>query len=178
MNNISGAFGAFNEEMARAKEAMRVGEAPDVERVRRLVGAMGQSFTTTIFAFQQVSTLKSNVTFLARLAGKYDEPWVRTVAEELFKSPLNTLRTRYQLSDTADLMEKAAALTRGLSNQEIVAVSRSFIEYLGFLARRIRDHLPFYELSIAFEGHKFMTERAVAPGRQSPNQGTTKSGGS
>lgn len=38
------------------------------------------------------------------------------------------------------------------------------IVYYAFLLRRLRDLLPFYELSVAFEGHKRIAERvAISP---------------
>jgi hypothetical protein len=157
-------------ELATAKEIVRVGNAEDVIRVKNLVGAMGQSFTTTIFAFQQASTIKSDILFVTGLASRYKEPWVATVAGEILRSQVKTLNTRYALKDTAALMAKAADVAVGLDSDQIITLFRSLQEYYTFLIRRIRDFLPFHELSIAFEGYRFMTERAVSPGREKPRE--------
>ncbi len=132
--------------------------AEDLGRVDSLVGAMGQSFTTTIFAFQQVSTVKSDVAFLLKFAGGNENVSIevaRLVASNLLANPVNTLRKRYKLVDTADLFEKASQLAGGAaSKDELVTILRSLLEYLDFLARRIRVRLPFHELSVVFEGMK------------------------
>jgi len=137
----------------------------DVARVRELRGAMGQSFTTTVFAFQQASTVKDGIAFLAALAEKHPrEAWVATVAVEQFRRPVNTLKTRYALLDTAALHEAAAAVAGTLDGAAVLRLARSFIVYYAFLLRRLRDLLPFYELSVAFEGQKLIAERvAVSP---------------
>jgi hypothetical protein len=162
-------YDGFMEQLKRDAETMRKGNAPDVQRVHDLVGAMGQSFTTTVFAFQQVATVRSAISFAKSLAEKHrGEGWTKIVVKETLKSPLNTLRTRYQLTDTADLMERAASLVDSLDDAQVLDLLRWLGTYLSFLARRLRSFLPFYELSIAFEGHRFMTEKAVPPGTQ-PN---------
>jgi len=152
-------------EIAKASETARVGNAEDVTRVKNLVGAMGQSFTTTIFAFQQASAVKSDIMLVIGLAGKYKEPWVATVASEVLSSPVKTLQSRYAMKDTAELMAKAAEVAKTLNSEQMITLFRRLQEYYTFLIRRIRDLLPFYELSIAYEGYRFMTEKAVAPGR-------------
>jgi hypothetical protein len=83
---------------------------------------------------------------------------VNVLAGELFRRPLNTLRTRYALHQTAQLYEHAAGLAGQLTHAQLLTLARRMMEHHGFLARRIRDFLPFYELSTAFEGHKFMVE--------------------
>jgi hypothetical protein len=153
-------------ELAKAKEIVRVGNAEDVIRVKNLVGAMGQSFTTTVFAFQQASTVKSDILFVTGLAIRYREPWVAIVASEILRSHVKTLHTRYALKDTAALTTKAADVVATLDSEQIITLLRSLQEYYVFLIRRIRDFLPFYELSIAYEGYRFMTEKAVSPGRE------------
>jgi len=137
----------------------------DVARVKELRGAMGQSFTTTIFAFQQASTVKDGIAFLAALAEKHPrEAWVATVAAEQLRRPVGTLKTRYALLDTAALHEEAAGLAGALDGAALLRLARAFIVYYGFLLRRLRDLLPFYELSVAFEGQKLIAERvAVSP---------------
>ena len=55
----------------RATLTLHDGKAEDVSRVSRLLGAMGQSFTPTIFAFQQASSARDGVAFVAVLAEKY-----------------------------------------------------------------------------------------------------------
>jgi hypothetical protein len=141
------------------------GEAGDVARVRQLLGAMGQSFTTTIFAFQQASTVRDGVAFIADMAGKYPtEPWLGTVAAEQFRRPVGTLRTRYAMRDTADMQEAAANLAPELNGDELLRLARTMMVHYAFLLRRIRDLLPFYELSVAFEGHKQIAQRvALSP---------------
>lgn len=151
-------FEALLRTVRTAAETVRVDKAPDVEAVIALVGAMGQSFTTTMFAFQQVSQIKSNMDLLAGLAQKYPEPWVATLAGELLRRPVNTLRTRYALNGTADLYEQAAPLVSGLEPAQIVELARHLLEHHSFLARRIRDLLPFYELAVTFEGYRMMKE--------------------
>lgn len=158
-------FVGFLEHIRSVAETARVGATPDVEAVRNLVGAMGQSFTTTIFAFQQVSQLKSNMDFLAALAQKHSDGWVAVLAGELFRRPINTLRTRYALQETADLYAQAANLAGSLTNEQLVDLARRMIEHHGFLARRIRDMLPFYELACTFEGCKVMDEAERKAGR-------------
>lgn len=148
-----------------ATAALHGGEGADVARVKQLRGAMGQSFTTTIFAFQQGSSVKDGIAFVAALAEKFPrESWVATVAAEQFRRPVNTLRTRYALLDTAALHEDAAAMAGTLDGAGVLRLARALIVYYGFLLRRLRDLLPFYELSVAFEGHKLVAERvAVSP---------------
>lgn len=145
--------------------ALHAGEGADVGRVKQLRGAMGQSFTTTIFAFQQASTVKDGAAFIAALAEKFPkESWVATAAAEQFRRPINTLRTRYALLDTAALHEEAARLAGTLDGAGVLRLARALIVYYGFLLRRLRDLLPFYELSVAFEGQKLVAERlAISP---------------
>jgi len=136
------------------------GQAKDVARVSQLLGAMGQSFTTTVFAFQQASSARDGVGLIAALAEKHPtEAWVATVAAEQFRRPVNTLKTRYAMHDTAALHEQAAALSAGLAGADLLRLSRGLMVYYAFLLRRLRDLLPFYELSVAFEGHKRIAER-------------------
>ena len=141
------------------------GQAADVNRVSRLLGAMGQSFTPTIFAFQQTSTVRDGVAFIASLAEKHpNEAWLRTVAAEQFRRPINTLKTRYAMHDTAALHEQAAKISADLDGAGLLRLTRTLIVYYAFLLRRLRDLLPFYELSVAFEGHKLISERvAISP---------------
>jgi hypothetical protein len=145
-----------------ATASLHADESADVKRVKQLRGAMGQSFTTTIFAFQQASSVKDGVAFVAALAEKYPhEGWLATVATEQFRRPVNTLKTRYALLDTAALHEDAARLAATLDGAGLLRLARSFIVYYAFLLRRLRDLLPFYELSVAFEGQKLVAERAA-----------------
>ena len=145
-----------------ATSALHAGEGEDVTRVRQLRGAMGQSFTTTVFAFQQASSVKDGIAFVAALAEKFPrEGWVATVAAEQFRRPINTLRTRYALLDTAALHAEAADLGGTLEGAGVLRLARALIVYYAFLLRRLRDLLPFYELSVAFEGHKLVAERAA-----------------
>jgi hypothetical protein len=148
-----------------ATAAVHRGEAEDVRRVSQLLGAMGQSFTPTVFSLQQASTVRDGVAFIADLAQKYPaETWLGTVAAEMFRRPVNTLRTRYAMRDTADMHEAAAALAAELDGAALLRLSRTMIVYYAFLLRRLRDLLPFYELSVAFEGHKQIAQRiAVSP---------------
>ena len=149
----------------RATLTLHDGKAEDVSRVSRLLGAMGQSFTPTIFAFQQASSARDGVAFVAVLAEKYGaESWLRTVAAEQFRRPVNTLKTRYAMHDTAALHEGAAALSPSLNGEQMLGLARALIVYYAFLLRRICDLLPFYELSVAFEGQKIIAERvALSP---------------
>ena len=148
-----------------ATTALNAGKGEDINRVKQLRGAMGQSFTTTIFAFQQASSVKDGVAFLAALAEKFPrESWIAKVAAEQFRRPVNTLRTRYALHDTAALHEDAARLAGTLDSAAVLRLARTLIVYYAFLMRRLRDLLPFYELSVAFEGHKLVAERvAISP---------------
>ncbi len=159
------AVGALLARIEAATMELHRGQAKDVARVSRLLGAMGQSFTTTVFAFQQASTVRDGVGFIAGLAEKYpDEAWLGTVAAEQFRRPVHTLKTRYAMHDTAALQEEAAKLSAGLGGADLLRLSRGLIVYYAFLLRRLRDLLPFYELSVAFEGHKLIAGRvAVSP---------------
>lgn len=154
---------ALIEDVHEATAALGEREGEDVARVRQLVGAMGQSFTTTMFAFQQASIVKDGIQFLSGLAEKFTgEAWVAAVAGEQLRRPINTLRTRYALKDTAAFHERASKLAPKLGGAEIIALTRALIVYYGFLLRRIRDLLPFYELGVAFEGQKIVAERVKA----------------
>ncbi len=158
-------FAQYIERLKKATEEMRVGEPTDVQNVHDLVGAMGQAFTTTMFALQQVSVVKSNIGLVTGFVEKNKgAEWTRTAVEAALKSPINTLRTRYNLQTTADLLEGAVPHLKTLGDGELIDLLRWIGVYLTFLARRARSMLPFYELSIAFEGHRFMVEKAVAPG--------------
>lgn len=156
---------ALLDKINKATLTLHQGKAEDVSRVSRLLGAMGQSFTPTVFAFQQASTARDGVAFIAGLAEKYGaESWLQTVAAEQFRRPMNTLKTRYAMHDTAALHEDAAALSASLNGEQMLGLTRALIVYYAFLLRRIRDLLPFYELSVAFEGQKIIAERvAVSP---------------
>lgn len=148
--------------IAAATATLEQSQGDDVRRVTQLRGAMGQSFTTTIFAFQQASTVKDGLAFLAALAEKFPrESWIATVAAEQFRRPVNTLRTRYALLDTAALHEDAAGLAGSLDAAGVLRLARALIVYYAFLLRQLRDLVPFYELSVAFEGHKLVAERAA-----------------
>jgi hypothetical protein len=145
-----------------AVERLTGGDSADVARVGQLRGAMGQSFTTTIFAFQQASSVRDSIFFIAHLAEKFAaDPWVATVAAEQFRRPINTLSTRYALRDSAAIQQAAADLCPALSNADLLTLARGMIVYYGFLLRRLRDQLPFYELSTTFEGHKLIAERVA-----------------
>jgi hypothetical protein len=165
MTTTSARLEEFIAQIETAAAALHRGEAEDVRRVSRLLGAMGQSFTTTVFSFQQASTVRDGVAFVADLAQKYPaEAWLGTVAAEQFRRPVNTLRTRYAMRDTADMHEEAAELAADLDGAALLRLSRTMIVYYAFLLRRLRDLLPFYELSVAFEGHKQIAQRvAVSP---------------
>lgn len=159
--SLGGLLGKIN----KATLTLTQGKAADVSRVSRLLGAMGQSFTPTVFAYQQASTARDGVAFIASLAEKHGaEPWLRTVAAEQFRRPVNTFKTRYAMRDTAALHEEAAGLAASLNGEQILELARALVVYYAFLLRRIRDLLPFYELSVAFEGQKIIAERvAVSP---------------
>ena len=158
-------FTNYMDRLKAAAEEMRTGEPGDVQNIHDLVGAMGQSFTTTMFAFQQVSTVKSNVGLVTGLVQKNKgADWTRIAVEAALTSPINTLRTRYNLQSNADLLESAVPHVNSLGDAELVHLLRWISVYLTFLARRARSFLPFYELSIAFEGQRFMFETSVAPG--------------
>ncbi len=145
-----------------ATTVLTSGGAADIARVKQLRGAMGQSFTTTIFAFQQASAVRDGIFFVAAMAEKYPaERWVAIVAGEQFRRPVNTLTTRYALRDTAAMQADAAAICATLGNADILRLARVMAVYYGFLLRRLRDLLPFYELSVAFEGHKLIAERVA-----------------
>ncbi|HEX5326052.1 MAG TPA: hypothetical protein VFW75_05245 [Acetobacteraceae bacterium] len=165
MAAATAALDALIARIEAATIALHRGEAEDVRRVTQLLGAMGQSFTTTVFAFQQASSVRDGVAFIAGLAEKFPaEAWLGTVAAEQFRRPVGTLRARYALRDTAAIHEDAASLAAALDGAALLRLARTMIVYYAFLLRRLRDLLPFYELSIAFEGHKRIAERvAVSP---------------
>jgi hypothetical protein len=155
----------FLSDLAIASEAMRMGEPEDIRQLRRLPGAMGQSLTITMFSFQQAEGMKSNLNFLLKLADKHDEPWVSTVTGELLASPIKTFGKRYQLTNSAALLERAAGLAVGLSGDEMIPFLRRLLEYFNFLSRQLRSLLPFHELSVTFEGYRYMSERATPPSK-------------
>ncbi|MDX1429068.1 MAG: hypothetical protein R3282_02220 [Rhodothermales bacterium] len=157
-------------EIRDASETMRAGEPEDITRLRRLPGAMGQSLTITMFGFQEANAIKSNVNFLLRMADKYDEPWVSVVASELLAAPVKALGKRYQMTDTAALLERASRVAAGVSGEELVSLLRRLLEYSNFLSRRLRDLLPFHELSVTFEGYRYMTEKAIPPSKGRPRE--------
>jgi hypothetical protein len=161
---------AFLADLAPASETMRAGDPQDIQRLRRLPGAMGQSLTITVFGFQEANTIKSNLNFLLKLVDRHDEPWVGTVVSEMLASPARTVGKRYALSDTAALLERAAKLAPGLAGEEMVTLLRRLLEYFNFTSRRLRDLLPFHELSVTFEGHRYMTERAIPPSKGKPRE--------
>lgn len=161
---------AFLADLATASETMRAGDPADVQRLRRLPGAMGQSLTITVFGFQEANTIKSNINFLLKFAEKHDEPWVGTVVSEMLASPARTVGRRYALTDTASLLERAAKIAPGLSGDAMVNLLRRLLEYFNFTSRRLRDLLPFHELSVTFEGHRYMTERAIPPSKGKPRE--------
>lgn len=165
MAEAAGRLDALITKIAAATATLEESQGDDVKRVTQLRGAMGQSFTTTIFAFQQASTIKDGIGFLAALAEKFPrENWVATVATEQLRRPVNTLRTRYALLDTSGLHEEAANLAESLDAAGVLRLARALIVYYGFLLRRLRDLLPFYELSVTFEGHRLVAERtAISP---------------
>jgi hypothetical protein len=153
-------FERLMETVRQATVTLSEQEGNDIGRVKQLVGAMGQSFTTTIFAFQQANTVKDGIHFIADLAQKYPaEPWLGIVAGEQFRRPINTLRTRYALMDTAALHESAGKLAPTLRAGELLALSRAVIVYYAFLLRRMRELIPMYELAVAFEGQKVLAAR-------------------
>jgi hypothetical protein len=165
MATTSPQLDAFLSRIEAATAALHRGEAEDVRRVAQLLGAMGQSFTTAMFSFQQASTVRDGVAFLADLAQKHStEAWLAIVAAEQFRRPVNTLRTRYAMRDTAAMHEEAAQLAPGLDGAALLHLTRTMLVYYAFLLRRLRDLLPFYELSVAFEGHKQIAQRvALSP---------------
>jgi hypothetical protein len=165
MTELAATLDALVAKVEAATATLHADEGADVKRVKQLRGAMGQSFTTTIFAFQQASTVKDAIALIAALAEKFPhEGWLGTVAAEQFRRPVNALKTRYALLDTAMLHEDASRIAATLDGAGLLRLARAFIVYYAFLLRRLRDLLPFYELSVAFEGHKLMAERvAVSP---------------
>lgn len=161
---------AFLADLAPASETMRAGDPQDIARLRRLPGAMGQSLTITMFGFQEANTIKSNLNMLLKLVDKHDEPWVGQVVSTMLASPVRALGKRYALSDSAALMERAAKLAPELSGPDMVNFLRRLLEYFNFTSRRLRDLLPFHELSVTFEGHRYMTERAIPPSKGKPRE--------
>jgi hypothetical protein len=60
--------------------------------------------------------------------------------------------------------EEAARLAADLDGAALLRLGRTMMVYYAFLLRSLRDLLPFYELSVAFEGHKQIAQRvAVSP---------------
>jgi hypothetical protein len=165
MAEVTTALDTLIARIEAATTTLSAGAAADVARVRQLRGAMGQSFTTTIFAFQQAGTVRDGIAFVASLAEKFPhESWVATVAAEQFRRPVATLTTRYAMRDTAALHTDAAALCARCSGADLLRLARTMLVYYAFLLRRLRDLLPFYELSVAFEGHRLIAERvAISP---------------
>lgn len=153
------------EDTAAASEIMRAGDPEDIRKLRKLAGAMGQSLTITMFGFQEANAIKSNVNFLLRIAAKHKEPWVATVVSEMLASPVGTLSKRYHLTDTATLLDRAAKIAQHLERDDLITLLRRLLEYSNFLGRRLRGLLPFHELSVTFEGYRYMTERAIPPSK-------------
>ena len=61
-------------------------------------------------------------------------------------------------------MRKPPHWSPSLNGEQMLGLARALIVYYAFLLRRIRDLLPFYELSVAFEGQKIIAERvALSP---------------
>lgn len=163
-------FDQLMKDLAAASETMRAGDPEDIARLRRLPGAMGQSLTITMFGFQEANTIKSNVNFLLRMLDKHEEPWVSTVTSELLAASVKALGKRYQMSDSAVLLERASVVAGEVSGEELLALVRRLLEYTNFLSRRLRDLLPFHELSVTFEGYRYMTEKAIPPSKGRPRE--------
>lgn len=148
---------SLTRDLVTAMTALNEERAEDLRRLDGLMGAMGQSFTTSVFGFFQINALKDTIgTFLdlavdARLAPDA----FRLVFGEIAGKQRGALTRRYKLLDTAGFLGTIDGFIQTSDDRQgWRQVLVHFFEYLSFLNRRLRDRLPFHELSVAFEGAK------------------------
>ena len=94
--------------LEKEKMKVKIQEADDLKKIKNLVGPMGQSFSTTVYTFQEVEAIRSLIHFLRSiLLNELEEEQIKKVSFLVLSSYIKTLHIRYHLDDTADILESA-----------------------------------------------------------------------
>ena len=144
----------FLKDLEKEKTKLKNQKADDLKKIKNLIGAMGQSFSTTIYAFQYAEIIRSRMVFLRSISNDLEEEQIKKTTFLALKSFIKILHVRYHLDDTADILESASKLVSSLDKEELESLFKNLLEYLNYLVRAIRTMIPFYELSVTFEGVK------------------------
>lgn len=143
--------------LEKEKTKVKAQEADDLKKVKTLVGPKGQSFSTTIYTFQEVEVIRKRIHFLRSvLLNELEEEQIRKVTFLVLSSDVKKLHIRYHMDDTADILEGASKLVSSLNKEELESLFKNLGEYFNYLHRAIRTMIPFYELSLTFEGVKLV----------------------
>jgi hypothetical protein len=143
------------EQLRAATRVVREGTSPDVERIYHRRMANDQALTVTIFGMAAVDGLRRDCNLLLGLRTRYQlsTTQARQVAADLLAGHADTLRRRYGLSDTAELVLTYAAAIQTTDEVEAwTLLQREMNDYLHYLSHAIAVHIPWHELSVAFEG--------------------------
>ena len=146
---------SFLQNLEKEKEKAKTQEADDLKRVKNLIGPFGQSFSSLIYAFQYVEEFKSFLHFLrTTLLSELEEEQIKKIAYFVLSSNMKSCRNRYEMKDTADILEDASRLVTSLDKEKLEILFKNLLEYINYLDRGIRTMIPFYELSLTYEGVK------------------------
>jgi hypothetical protein len=145
----------LTEQLRTATTVVREGTSPDVERIYHRKMANDQALTVTIFGMGAVDGLRRDCSLLLNLRTRYQcsTTQAQQVAADLLAGHADTLRRRYGLSDTAELvLLYAAAIQANDDVADWTLLQREMNDYLHYLSHAIAVHIPWHELSVAFEG--------------------------
>lgn len=143
------------EQLRAATIVVREGTSPDVERIYHRKMANDQSLTVTVFGMGAVDGLRRDCALLLALRTRYQlsTEQARHVVRDVLAEHADTLRRRYALSDTAEMvLEYARALDTVDDLETWTSLRREMNEYLHYLSHAIAVHVPWHELAVAFEG--------------------------
>jgi hypothetical protein len=146
---------SFLKNLEKEKTKVKTQEADYLKRVKNLIGPFGQSFSTLIYSFQYVEEFKSLIYFLrSTLLNELEEEQIKKVTFLVLNSNIKSFRVRYEMTDTADILEDASKLVSSLDKEKLEILFKNLLEYINYLDRGIRTMIPFYELSLTYEGVK------------------------
>jgi len=147
------------EQLRAATIVVREGTSPDVERIYHRKMANDQSLTVTVFGMAAVDGLRRDCTLMLALRTRYElsTDQARHVARDVLADHADTLRRRYALSDTAEMvLEYARALDTIDDLETWTSLKREMNDYLHYLSHAIAVHIPWHELAVAFEGARIV----------------------
>ncbi len=143
------------DQVSAATEVIWQGTSPDVERMYNRKMAHNQSFTVMIFGQNAVDGTRKDCRHLVALLRRYGIPLadVKRIGRDLLAADADMFQRRYGLVDTAALIRNLSeALEASDDSEEWATALLRTADYLYYLSHAIAVHIPWHELSVAFEG--------------------------